>query len=92
MTRAPTFLFDGYQPRATGKPDPAPPKHATSVIGRCECSACGKPKPPDRFRACETCRAEWRRHSRKPGGPAETIEALRAENARLRARLEKLSR
>lgn len=55
-----------------------------------ECTNCGKPKPPDRFRACPVCRAEWRRYSRKPDGPAETIETLRAENARLRERVARL--
>lgn len=55
-----------------------------------DCTACGKPKPVDRFRACPDCRAEWRLYSRKPGGPAETLEALRAENARLRDRNKKL--
>ena len=55
------------------------------------CNNCGSPKPADRFRACEACRAEWRRYSRKPGGPAQTIEALRAENARLRAQIAKLT-
>lgn len=54
------------------------------------CNNCGKPKPADQFRACEACRAEWRRYSRKPGGPAETIEALRAENTRLKALIAKL--
>mgnify|MGYP001234824892 CR=1 FL=1 len=54
------------------------------------CTACGKPKPGDRFRACPDCRAEWRRYSRKPDGPSETIEKLRAENARLKARIARL--
>jgi hypothetical protein len=48
------------------------------------CTACGNPKRVDGFRACPGCRAEWRRYSRKPGGPAETIEALRQDNERLR--------
>ena len=55
-----------------------------------ECNACGKPKPDDRFRACSGCRAEWRRYSRKPDGPAETIEKLRAENARLKTQIARL--
>lgn len=54
------------------------------------CNNCGKPKSEDRFRACSTCRAEWRRYSRKPGGPADTIDALRAEVARLRDRIARL--
>ena len=45
---------------------------------RTVCSNCGADKPADRFKACDACRAEWRRYARKPGGPAETIEALRA--------------
>lgn len=55
-----------------------------------KCTACGKPKSADRFRACPDCRADWRRYSRKPGGPAETIEALEAENERLREALRTL--
>lgn len=51
------------------------------------CHNCGGPKPADRYRACPDCRSEWRARSRKPGGPAETIEHLRTENAQLRARL-----
>lgn len=51
------------------------------------CHNCGAPKPADRFRACPECRAEWRTRSRKPGGPAETIERLQAENANLRRKL-----
>lgn len=54
-----------------------------------ECTNCGKSKPLDRFRACPDCREEWRRYSRKPGGPAETIDQLRAENEALRKRLAK---
>lgn len=55
-----------------------------------ECSARGKPNPDDRFRACPDCRAEWRRYSRKPDGPAATIERQRAEIARLKARIARL--
>lgn len=51
------------------------------------CHNCGASKPADRFRACPDCRAEWRTRSRKPGGPAETIERLQAENAYLRRQL-----
>lgn len=40
------------------------------------CANCAGPKPDDRFRACPQCRADWRRTSRKPGGPAETIETM----------------
>ena len=51
------------------------------------CHNCGGQKPDDRYRACPSCRAEWRSRARKPGGTAETIERLTAENERLRARL-----
>lgn len=54
------------------------------------CNNCGKPKPQDRFRACPNCRSEWRRYSRKPGGPADTIDALRAQVTRLRERIARL--
>lgn len=54
------------------------------------CTNCGGPKPDDRYRACPACRAEWRSYQRKKGGWAETIEDLRAENARLRKRIAKL--
>ena len=40
------------------------------------CNNCGAGKPDDRFRACPSCREAWRHNSRKPGGPAETIERL----------------
>lgn len=48
------------------------------------CNNCHAPKPDDGFRAFEACRAEWRQQSRKPNGPANTIDQLRAENARLK--------
>lgn len=35
-------------------------------------------------------RAVWRQQSRKPGGPADTIEQLREENARLKKRIAEL--
>lgn len=54
------------------------------------CTNCGGPKPDDRFRACPDCRAYWRAARCKPGGPAETIERLRAEVAQLRATLAEL--
>ncbi|MBB4207240.1 hypothetical protein EV660_1179 [Roseinatronobacter bogoriensis DSM 18756] len=54
------------------------------------CNACGKPKPHDHFRACPDCREGWRRANRKPGGPSETIEKLRSENARLKAKVARL--
>lgn len=54
------------------------------------CKNCGAPKPADKFRACPDCRTIWRQQSRKPGGPAETIEQLRAENARLKKRIAEL--
>jgi len=40
------------------------------------CHNCGTSKPADNFRACGKCREEWRRASRKHGGPAETVERL----------------
>ena len=55
-----------------------------------KCTACGKPKPADPFRACPDCREGWRRASRKPGGPAETIENLRSEVAHLKAKIARL--
>lgn len=54
------------------------------------CHNCGAPKPTDKYRACAACRAEWRQRSRVPGGPAETIDQLRAENARLKNRIAQL--
>ena len=62
----------------------------TIQAGCVHCNNCGGPKAADGFKACFGCRAEWRRHGRKPGGPAETIEALREEVFRLRARVAKL--
>ena len=56
------------------------------------CNNCGAPKATDRYRACDACRAEWRRYRRKPGGPAETIETLRAELAKAQARIAELER
>lgn len=50
------------------------------------CNACGAPKPDDSYRACPDCRTAWRLTSRKPGGPAETIERLKAALARIEAR------
>lgn len=40
------------------------------------CNNCGADMPDAGYRACEACRAEWRRYGRKPGGPAEQKEAL----------------
>lgn len=54
------------------------------------CNNCGSLKPDDGFRACVPCRAAWRQQSRKPDGPANTIDQLRAENARLKNRIAKL--
>lgn len=54
------------------------------------CNNCHDPKPDDGFRACEACRAEWRQQSRKLNGPANTIDQLRAENARLKNRIAEL--
>lgn len=56
------------------------------------CNNCGAPKPDDKFRACPDCRAAWRQQSRKPNGPANTIDQLRAENARLKKRIAELER
>jgi len=54
------------------------------------CHNCGGCKPDDRYQACPDCRAEWRARARKPGGPAEKIERLTAENEILRAKLARL--
>lgn len=59
-------------------------------MGAAVCNNCGGHKPEDRYRACPDCRADWRHARRKPDGPAATIDKLRAELARLQARIAEL--
>lgn len=54
------------------------------------CNACGSPKPFDRFKACPTCREQWRKERRKPGGYVETIEQLQEEIRRLNREIARL--
>lgn len=49
------------------------------------CNACGAQKPDDCYRACEDCRRTWRLAGRKRGGPADTIDRLKATLARIEA-------
>jgi hypothetical protein len=53
--------------------------------GQTTCNACGAPKPDDRYRACPDCRQAWRLGKRKPDGPAERIERLRAALTKIEA-------
>lgn len=50
------------------------------------CNACGDPKPDDRYRACPDCRQAWRLGKRKPDGPAEMIDRLKAALTLIEAR------
>lgn len=48
------------------------------AFDRTPCNNCGGPNDDPRFRACASCRADWRERSRKPDGPTAKLEVAHA--------------